>query len=241
MASNQKFDTVLLIPMYNPPSGWEQTFLERYNSFCQQLGHSIPVVLSNDGSTRDLRAETNFLQEHIGDNFFCIHAEKNKGKGAALKSAAALLEADFYLFTDVDFPYSAESMVQVAEDNKKQGGIAMGVRQQTYYDDINVFRTYLSKILKWLNRLILQLPSNDTQCGLKAFDAEARACLLQCKTNRFLIDLEFLLAAQKQKINIRPVEVRLRQDIQFTNFNSMVLMKELLNFIQIVFRYRFPG
>ena len=234
----QKYDKVLLIPMYNPPSGWEQTFLERYDAFCVQLGYTIPVVLSNDGSTRDLKEETDFLQQQIGENFFCIHAEKNKGKGAALKSAASLLQADFYLFTDVDFPYSVESMVQVAGAVEKQGGIAMGVRQQTYYDDINAFRTYLSKILKWLNRLILQLPSNDTQCGLKAFDAEAKACLLQSKTNRFLIDLEFLLAAQNQKITIRPVEVRLRQDIQFTNFNSMVLVKELLNFIQIVFRYR---
>lgn len=238
MASMQIYKKVLLVPMYNPQKGWEQTFLERYTAFCSLLGHTVPVVLSNDGSTRDLQHEIRFLQQHIGDNFFYLEAAQNQGKGAALKKAASLLDADYYLFTDVDFPYSAESMVQVAEVNEKHGGIAMGVREQAYYEDVNIFRTYLSKILKWLNHLILQLPSNDTQCGLKAFDVQARTCLLQCRTNRFLIDLEFLLAAQKQKLNILPVEVRLRQDIQFTNFNSLILLKELVNFIQIVFRYR---
>ena len=89
-----------------------------------------------------------------------------------------------------------------------------------------------------LNKSILSLPVNDTQCGLKAFDNGVKEILLQCETDRFLIDLELLLAVNKKAIPITPVPVRLREDIDFTKFNSSVLLKEAFNFIKILIKYR---
>ncbi|MBK8625636.1 MAG: hypothetical protein IPN86_08810 [Saprospiraceae bacterium] len=111
--------------------------------------------------------------------------------------------------------------------------------ETAYYDDLSSLRTLLSKGLRWLNKLILNLPVNDTQCGLKAFDKNVRDLLIQCKTDRFLIDLELLLATNKAGYKITPVKVELRKDIIFSTFNSSVLLKEIHNFIKLVWIYRF--
>jgi glycosyltransferase involved in cell wall biosynthesis len=229
---------VLLIPVYNPPPGWEKTLLDQYRHFGTLYGQNIPFVLSDDGSSTDINPGLSYLKENLGDLCHYLSSPENQGKGAALKRAAAYIFADTYLFTDHDFPYTPESMVAVLHNNILQGGITMGVRDERYYDDVSNFRTSLSKLLKKLNQLLLKLPSNDTQCGLKAFDKNAKNILLTCKTNRFLIDLEFLLAANSKKISIKPVVVKLRNDIAFTRFNAWVLFKELGNFLLLIWNYR---
>ncbi|MBK8622665.1 MAG: glycosyltransferase [Saprospiraceae bacterium] len=229
---------VLLIPMYNPPSGWDVTLLNRYHTFCRLFGQKIPLVLSNDGSSIDIQEGVQNLQNNLGSLFNYVSSDKNQGKGAALKRAAAYIQADTYLFTDHDFPYTPESMIAVLQNSMSKGGITMGVRDDNYYDDISFFRTHLSKLLKKLNLILLRLPSNDTQCGLKAFDNSTKNILLNCKTNRFLIDLEFLLAANSKNVSITPVVVKLRSDVAFTRFNAWVLSKELGNFLLLIWNYR---
>ncbi|MFZ1705190.1 MAG: glycosyltransferase [Saprospiraceae bacterium] len=230
--------SALIIPIYNPETGWEQTFLKQYTLFISKISQNIPVILSNDGSKVDLGEGVDYLKNNIGELFYYVNNEKNQGKGAALKAGARALNADFYLFTDNDFPYSIESMILVYNTLLNKKGIVMGVRDQSYYQDLSTFRTLLSKILKNFNKILLRLPSNDTQCGLKAFDHEAKEVLLGCETDRFLIDLEFLMAAQHQRILITPIPVILRDDISFTKFNSMVLFKELKNFLKLILKYR---
>ena len=232
-------EILLIIPVYNPEPGWELTFLQGYKNFTGLLGAPIPVVICNDGSSADLTLALNFLQTELGASLQVIHAPKNEGKGAALKRGAARGGCKHYIFTDHDFPYTTESMSAVLKINLETGGITMGVRDEMYYRDMSVFRIFISKILKKLNAWLLKLPSNDTQCGLKAFDDEAREVLQSCQVNRFLIDLEFLLAANKKGINIRPVPVVLRQEILFSKFRLSLLLKEIGQFAQLVWKYRF--
>ena len=228
----------LIIPAYNPQHGWEVVFLERYLEFCATLDKAISVVLVNDGSTSDITKAVSVISHQLKDSFTYVSYPMNKGKGGALKAGASQTDSDLFMFTDIDFPYSVTSMKKVYESIQAFGGIVAGYRQQTYYDDVSLFRTMLSKSLRWLNDYILGLPTNDTQCGLKAFDRVSKQILLNCKTDRFLIDLELLLAANKNKINILPVPVALRDNIEFTKFNATVLLKEVFNFIGLIFRYR---
>jgi len=231
-------DFILLVPVYNPSDGWEITFKKRYDEFCDYLGHKIDVVLINDGSTKNIDQGVHYLVENVGFCFRYIGYSTNKGKGGALKHGVSLAKGSKYMFTDIDFPYTNESMKTVWETLMSTDGIVTGYRQEAYYSDLSLFRTTLSKSLRWLNKTLLALPVNDTQCGLKAFDEEVKDLLLSCKTNRFLIDLELLLAVNKQKLKITPVQVSLRQDIDFTKFKSSVLLKEVFNFLRIIIKYR---
>lgn len=231
-------DFTLLIPAYNPSDGWEITFYERYYEFCKAVNQDIQVVLINDGSSKDFSKGVDFLKNKIGIPFKYVSYTQNKGKGFALKFGAKSCDSEAYMFTDIDFPYSTESMKNIWEAIRSGSAIVIGHRETTYYNDLSLLRTVLSKGLRGLNKLVLNLPVNDTQCGLKAFDKEVKEILLNCQTDRFLIDLELLLAVNKKAIAILPISVELRKDIDFTKFNSSVLLKELFNFLKLVRKYR---
>lgn len=238
MDFDSRHKTVLLIPLYNPENGWEKIFLSGYQNFCNLYGSSMPVIISNDGSSIDLNDSFSYLRKNLGADLHILDHTLNKGKGSALKKAAGHLEAEHYIFTDHDFPYTIESMVDVLNKQLIFNGITMGVRNDLYYQDMSAFRKFISKFLKKLNLFLLKLPSNDTQCGLKAFDAQAKKILLSCNVDRFLIDLEFLLSAQKKGIKITPVEVYLRDQVQFSTFNFMLIMKEIFLFLELLWKFR---
>jgi len=231
-------DIVLLIPVYNPPAGWEIQFAERYLEFRNALQKSISVCLINDGSIIAMHEGVEFLKSRLGNDFQYLEYVPNRGKGAALKFAATCADAGYYMFTDIDFPYSTTSMVSVCNNLLEKGGIVTGFREEAYYAYLSPFRTVLSKTLRLLNSVILGLPVNDTQCGLKGFDYAVRNILLTCNTDRFLIDLELLLAVSKNKLSITPVKVDLRDDTNFTKFNTGLLLKELISFVRIILKYR---
>jgi hypothetical protein len=231
-------DIVLLIPAYNPTAGWEIQFAERYLELRSALQKNISICLINDGSATPMQEGVEFLKSRLGNDFQYLEYVPNKGKGAALKFAATRAHTGYYMFTDIDFPYSTTSMVRVCNTLLQKGGIVTGFREEAYYADLSPFRTVLSKTLRLLNSAILALPVNDTQCGLKGFDYEVRNMLLTCKTDRFLIDLELLLAVSKNKLSITPVKVDLRDDTNFTKFNTSLLLKELASFVKIILRYR---
>ncbi len=229
----------LLIPTYNPVNGWEDIFFKRYLEFCTLVDFKVDVVLIDDGSTEDITIGINYLSEMLGEKFSIIGYKLNKGKGAALKFGVSEYPSEKYMFTDIDFPYDSNSMKEVWTTLLKKKGIITGYRDDSYYKDITIYRKILSKGLRLLNQKILRLPINDTQCGLKAFDNEVGEILLTCNTDRFLIDLELLLASNLKNINITPIPVVLRNDIDFTQFNSSVLKNEFLNFLKLLWKYKF--
>jgi glycosyltransferase involved in cell wall biosynthesis len=233
-----KSKITLLVPLYNPEKDWHLLFEARYNAFCNSVGLIVPVVLINDGSYIEISESVLYLKAQLGTSFNYIGYSENRGKGAALKYGAEFADSYKFIFTDIDFPYTTESMKQVWETMINTSGIVIGYRQQAYYADLSVFRTILSKSLRFLNKSLLGLPVNDTQCGLKAFDADVKELLLKCETDRFLIDLELLLAVSAKKYQITPILVSLREDIDFTKFNSTVLLKEVFNFFRLIWKYR---
>lgn len=236
MKSNNQ--NILLVPVYNPSLGWEQEFLKGMESFKSKIPFPFLVVLINDGSTTDIRNEVDYLKDQLGEDFRYLSYNKNRGKGGALKYGLENIEGQSYMFTDVDFPYTSESMESVWKMLINEGGIITGHRMSAYYGDLTWSRKIMSQGLRILNKTIMGLPVDDTQCGLKAFDKSVAKIFLMCETERFLIDLELLLAVSKEKMNITPVNVQLRPDIDFTKFNSSVLFKELFNLVRLIFKYR---
>jgi glycosyltransferase involved in cell wall biosynthesis len=197
---------------------------------------TLGLVLVNDGSSRGVRSsDFDLLQTKIS-NFQLVSYHINKGKGYALRQGVAASDADFHVFTDVDFPYELFSVANIIKEIQVKKGIAAGYRNQTYYKKVPLFRKILSIAFRSFIRLV-GVPVSDTQCGLKAFDNEGKNVFLKTTTDRYLFDFEFLILAARQKtIPIYAVPVQLKDGVVFTSMGWNVLKTEFFNLIKILFR-----
>lgn len=229
--------TALIIPVYNPLPGWEQLLYNRYNELKNAFQQPLQICIVNDGSTNgQFHNAAQWLQEQDA-TIRIISFDVNEGKGAALRKGLAVLDADYYAFTDVDFPYKTDSAVAVMKRMQLPGAdIVIGNRNQQYYEQISNFRAALSKLVRFFIRHLMRIPFDDTQCGLKAFNRNGKQLFLTTTINTYLFDMEFVLLAVRVKANVQTVPVELRNDIRLSRMPVKILLQELKNFLKLLFR-----
>lgn len=222
--------------MYNPKPGWEHQVMDGLEKLQEALPHHrISLGLVDDGSDQKVLPEAiAYCQKKWSD--FSIHSyAKNQGKGFAIRYAVKEgPEADITVYTDYDLPYSHQSMVDLVE-TLERSDVAFGIRDEDYYAQVPSTRTKISKGLKWLNRQLTGLPFDDTQAGLKGFNAKGKTLFLKTKIKRFLFDLEFVAAAfHHHEIQLKTVKVSLRKDIEFSRFSPKTLLIELSSYFRLL-------
>lgn len=228
----------IIVPCYNPSDNWTQHLTEYYIKLKDVLhAQSIHLILVNDGSTKNFStAQINFLEAEIPD-IQIINSYPNKGKGAALRKGIATAKGKYQIFTDVDFPYTIESIFKIFKAIQSGSNVALGYREPDYYQRVPIFRKVLSKMLRWTLKAIFKFPITDTQCGLKGFDNKGKELFSMTTIDRFLFDLEYVkLVSNDNSISVTPVTVVLRDGVEFSSVNIKVLLMELVNFIIIAFK-----
>lgn len=225
----------VIIPFYNPVDGWENTFYNRAELFTQEIKKPITWVLVNDGSTTNIENAVQFLQDKMGDSIVFIGHETNYGKGYSVRMGVKKTIAQHYLYTDIDLPYTTESMVNIYTNlSSNSYDVVLGQRVEEYYATISWFRKYLSKIAKTLFKITFNISITDTQCGLKAFNENGKRIFLQTETNRFLFDLEFIkLLSNQNQVTYTTQNVSIHPDIKLSYMGWRVLSMEILNLLKI--------
>jgi hypothetical protein len=225
---------LIILPCYNPHPGWKEVIresMERIRKKNQQ--HSFRVTLVNDGSQKGF--DKGGLENIEG--LTIIELPVNMGKGYALrKGLEQSYGSDYYIYTDVDFPYTEESFQLVIDElGSGKANVVAGVRDDNYYKDVPAARKNISIFLRWMIKKMLLLQITDTQCGLKGFDIKGRQIFLNTTIHRFLFDLEFIfLASNNKTIVLIPVKVDLKENIVFSEVNMRILFKESTNFLKVL-------
>ncbi len=232
----------IIIPCYEPPDSWELKVIELYLNLTKQLStrvESIKIVLVNDGSKSSGVIETciDTITEKIGESSLLFVSNKvNRGKGYALRDGVRLSDSDFYVYTDVDIPYTFDSVLAVTRTLLAGVNIVAGNRDADYYDKMPKHRVYISKVLRRMNSFLLGLKVSDTQCGLKGFDRIGREAFLMTSIDRYLFDLEFIfLASRNEKMNLQAVPVELKEGVIFGKLSVGIMITEVYNFAGILF------
>lgn len=228
----------VIVPCYNPLSGWEQTLAAHFQDFKEAangLFEELTLVVVIDGASTHTRTANFDRLRQLLPNADIVDYTVNRGKGYALRQGVAASDADFYLVTDADFPYTVDSMVRVVQVLKEKGGIVAGNRDTAYYERVPLLRRWLSKFLRWMLRNVLRQPIDDSQCGLKAFDHSGKAVFLKTSIDRFLFDLEFLMLANG-KVPVTPAPVELRESVVFSAVSWKILATEGRNFLWLLLR-----
>lgn len=233
--ASKKLQLHIIVPCFNPAVGWEKELAERFAQFREMIPEAeLLLTVVNDGSEKGITdAQVQFLKDAY-KNFHWISYPQNKGKGFALRQGVAAAEGDFFIYTDIDFPYTLNSMMEIYNTLKTGADVAVGVRESNYYLEVPLRREIISKVLKKLIKYLLRIPIIDTQCGLKGFNKNGKEVFLKTMINRFLFDMEFVqMSFNSPGLKVKPVTVFPRPDIVFSKMNYKVLVKEIFNFISL--------
>jgi len=227
----------IVLPCYNPQPGWAARIIEQYNAIVERLRVEVEVILVNDGSTANISdSDINTLRRAI-PAFRYISYTENRGKGYALRKGIAEAQSDIIIYTDVDFPYSVDSLVDIYDTlHHGQCDAAPGIKDEHYYAKVPPVRRCISRILRGLISMFFRIPFTDTQCGLKGFKKSVQPVFLSTTIDRYLFDLEFIRLLYRKKYKIKPVQVSLNDNVVFRHMNYKLLLPELANFLKIVLR-----
>ena len=229
----------LVVPCYNPQPGWGERLSVRFSAFARELQAeqqlTVRLTLVHDGTPSGLDpTELAYLRERVPDMIY-IDLPQNRGKGFALRAGMEASRADLFVYTDVDLPYTLESMLAIVDSLRQAGGVAAGERFEDYYEGVPRFRRLLSRGHRFAMKTLFRLPVSDSQAGLKGFDERGREVFLQTTVDRFLVDLDFI-ARCRGSVEVRAVRVELRPDVQFTDFGLNILRAEAGNFLTVLKR-----
>lgn len=222
----------IVIPIYNPTVAIAPLIKERFTALQNQVDGELELILVDDGSSIDI-SDIKKIASEI-NNAQLILQIPNQGKGAALRKGMASANGKVILYTDTDFPYKTESMIQIMNALKGEKQMAIGIRPKSYFQKIPLKRKLISNVLKMMNRIFMTLPTSDTQAGLKAFKKEVLPIFMSTTTDGFLFDLEFLQKIKKQKIENSLVEIELRDGIELSEVKLGSLWKELKTYVGLI-------
>ena len=225
----------IILPAYNPLPGWEENVIKRFQSLKKAMPeHRFGLYIVNDGSQLiDEEASQKMIKSSLPDLKW-ISYSKNRGKGYALRQGVMQSEADFILYTDIDWPYKEESMVGLIKKLTNEADAVIGTRDEAYYGHLPPARRRISRLLRKINATLLRLKVDDTQAGLKGFRKNLKEYFLATTIDRYLFDLEFIYLISKNKdLTIVGCPISLRPGISFSKMNQSILMEEAVNFLKI--------
>ena len=190
----------LVIPAYEPD--------EKLINLLKEVSilNAFQIIVVDDGS---------------GDGFSHIFTEVknyavilthhiNKGKGAALKTAFNYIQnlnANGIIVTaDSDGQHKVNDIIKVAQSiHFNDTAITTGVRHFT--GKVPLKSKFGNTITKYIYFFVSGLFLNDTQCGLRAFPVSSIPFLLSIKGDRYEYEMNMLLLAKKNGLNIREVPI----------------------------------
>lgn len=226
----------LVLPCYNPTGDWTETVINSIQSIEKSSAIEVHLILVNDGSTKNV-SEADFQNLKAGlPRIEIIDYQINRGKGYALRQGVAKAKTELIIYTDIDFPYTEDSFISIYEGLLEGLDVVPGHRGDGYYENTPYFRKLISKFLRWNLKMFLNLPTDDTQCGIKGFNKKGAIVFLDTQIDRFLFDLEFIKLASKRKLAIKTATVELKPGVVFSKVNIKILAREAVNFFKVLFR-----
>lgn len=227
----------IVCPCYNPNPGFADSLaqsLAELRAFYPDK--HLHLIVVNDGSPRNFGGEQRAVLRRAVPGVEIVDIPHG-GKGEAIRAGIARSRAPYTVYTDIDMPYTAESMREVIDRVFAGADVVIAVRNRSYHSRLSPLRKAMSYGSKMLNRIFLHIRHTDTQGGLKGLSPRAREVMLRTGISGFLFDTEFVvLAARDKRLRIEEVETMLRDGVVMSKMPVRVLFRELRNFFRIAVR-----
>lgn len=200
-------------------------------------GWDWEVIVVDDGSTDGTGELARRAAEKEGIPLEVLRHDRNRGKGAAIRTGVLASRGDPVLVTDTDLSTPLAEWVKLAE-RLPTYPVAIGSRA---IDEDLVrrrqpsYRQFMGKSFNAFVRLLAVPGIHDTQCGFKLFRVDvARRLFSEARIDRFAYDVEILFLARRAGIAIAEVPV-----LWFNSPESKVaVVKDSLRMLRDLIRIR---
>ncbi|MBE6541898.1 MAG: glycosyltransferase [Ruminococcaceae bacterium] len=209
----------VVIPMYNEKAIAESCVSElsdKLEEAALAFSFEYEIIVSDDGSTdgsgdivRDYAAKNPLDHGKIR----VITADRNRGKGSAVRLGMLEAAGDYILFTDSDLAYGVDScvdMLRQISDTKGDVLIGSRARHKEGYAGYTFIRKLASKVYMSLLAVSAGFSYSDSQCGIKVFKkSAAHKVFSMCEVDGWAFDFEALLIAEKAGFKIEEYPVKI--------------------------------
>ncbi len=210
-------DLTILVPAYNESRRIGPS-LERILAYLRAeraervQPYSWELLIVDDGSrddTPDLVGKfiANTPQARL------IAYQPNRGKGFAVRTGVLAAQGRWIVFLDADLSTPPEEIGNALQHLRAGYDMVIGSRAlpgskvETQAPPLRRFGTFIFNFVKHL--LVGLWQFSDTQCGFKAYRAQAvRPLYERAIINRFMFDVEILYLAERKKLKIYEMPVR---------------------------------
>lgn len=193
----------IIIPMYNE-AAIAETCVRTLAAAMETTGISYEILFSDDGSTDDCAAIVKKTARELvltGGEIRVVGAEKNRGKGHAVRLGMQAAQGAFCIFTDCDLAYGTDVIAAMANRMKASDtDVLIGSRAiaEDGYAGYTLMRKLASKAYVRLLAASAGFHYTDSQCGIKMFRREAAQKIFSlAETDGWAFDFELLLLADK--------------------------------------------
>jgi len=197
----------VVIPAYNEVVRIAPT-IGAIASYVCSLDIPWELIVSDDGS----KDHTVALCNDLGlANLRVLVADRNGGKGSAVRRGVLAARGERILFTDADNSTPIEELEKLMRRMDEGYDIVIGSRAAIGAEEAHrsLIRRLMSNTLRAMIRPILGMNIKDTQCGFKLFRREAAQRIFAVQTIMgFSFDLEILYLAHKYGYRVAEEPVR---------------------------------
>jgi dolichyl-phosphate beta-glucosyltransferase len=189
----------VVIPAFNEALRLPPT-LARIAAHLEADGSWLPaeIVVVDDGSRDGTAAAAVLDRAPAGIDLRVLVHEKNRGKGAAVRTGFAAAAGTWVLLTDADLSAPIEDLAVLAPAAAPHG-VAVGSRavdRRLVSTRQPRHRDFMGRSFNLVLRALRLTRLGDTQCGFKLFPGDlARALAAVQRLDGFAFDVELLLLA----------------------------------------------
>jgi glycosyltransferase involved in cell wall biosynthesis len=193
----------------------------------------LEIVVVDDGST-DRTADA---AERAGADLVVRHPF-NRGKGAAVRSGVLASSGRTVVFTDADLAYSPDQIPGLVAAVEDGWDVVVGSRRHTDTTTLvraRRLREVGGRGINLLTRAVLLGQYRDTQCGLKAFRADAaRVIFSRTRVDGFAFDVEVFHLIERYHLSLAEVPVRITNSAS----SSVDALRDALRLVRDLFLVR---